>query len=191
MPFLTRLCDTLFPFTTKTTDDTAISPFCLFSLMVQGFASHLTWVGITMPSFSTSNSSRFFCRSSMPFPMYRTRWTASIYNLSQDIISSTSTTPLWTILAAVMMMSRYWRATSVVTFGCVIAVISPRAVHLAFMILMWAGAFWWKSTLLIAHPISWSIFLESGTLSSLLNVRRFSTMFDPAVGAGPRPTGAL
>jgi hypothetical protein len=62
---------------------------------------------------------------------------------------------------------------------------------LAFMILMWAGAFWWKSALLIADAISWSIFVESGTLSSLLNIRRLCAMLDPAIGAGPGPTGAL
>jgi len=191
MPFLTKLSVTLLPFTTKTTDDAAISPFCLLSLMVRGFASHLTWAGITMPSFSASNYSRIFCRPSMPVPMYRTRGTARILSLSQDSFSSMSTTPLSTLHAAVMMMSRYCRAISAVAFCCVIAVIAPVAFLLAFMILMWGGAFWWKSALLIADAISWSILLESGTLLSLLNIRRLSTMLDPAVGAGHGPTGAL
>jgi len=148
-------------------------------------------VGITIPSFSGSNSSRIFCRPSVPFPMYRIRGTAWIFILSQDSFCSTSTTPLSTVLAAVVMMSRYCRAISAVAFGCVMAVIVPLAFLLAFMILMWAGAFWWKSAQLVADAISWSILLESGTLSSLFNIRRLSAMLDPAVGARPGPTGAL
>jgi hypothetical protein len=56
IPFLTILCSTLLPLTMKTTDNTAISAFCHLSLMVRWFATHLTWVGITMPTFSYSNS---------------------------------------------------------------------------------------------------------------------------------------
>jgi len=53
MPFIMKLYTTLLPFMTKSTDDVAISPFCLLSLMLMGFASHRTWVEITMPSIST------------------------------------------------------------------------------------------------------------------------------------------
>ena len=189
--FLTKLCATMIPIMTKTTDDAAISPFSLLSLMVWGFASHLTWVGISMPSYSASNSSRMFGRPSVPFPIYRTRGTAWIFSLSQDSFAATSTTPLSTVLDAVMVMSRYCRAIAAVAFRCVMAVISPLASLLAFMISKWAGAFWWKSALLIAYAISWSIILESSTLSSLLNIRHLSAILNPAVGAGPGPTGAL
>ena len=163
MPFLTMPCAALLPFTTKTTDDAAISLFYLLSLMVRGFGSHRTWVWIVMPSFSASNSSRIICRPSVPFPMYRTRGTAWFFSLSQVSFPSTFTTPLSTVLAVVMMMSRYRRAISGVAFWCVIAVIVPLAFLLAFMILMWAGAWWWNSALLIADAISWSILLGSGT----------------------------
>jgi len=105
MLFLTSPSAALLPVTTKTTDDAVISPFCLLSLMVQGFASHRTWVGIVMPSFSASNYSRIFCRPSVPFPMYRTRGTACVFTLSQVSFPSTSTTPLLTVLAAAMMKS--------------------------------------------------------------------------------------
>jgi len=193
MPVLKKFCATLLPFTMKTTDDAAISAFCLLSLMVQGFASDHTWVGLTIPSFTASNFSRIFCRRSVPFPMYHLRGTAWIVSCSTDSFSSTSTTPSSTVLTAVMMMSRYCRAISAVAFGCVIAEIAPLAFLLALMILMWAGAFLWKSALLIADAISWSILLESSTLSSLLNMRRVSAILDPAVGAVPGPglTGAL
>ena len=74
---------------------------------------------------------------------------------------------------------------------------TPLVFILAFIILMWAGAFWWNSALLIADAIAWSNLLESGTLLSLLSMWRLSAMLDPAVGAetGPGPvlglTGAL
>jgi len=41
-PSLTSLSATLFPFTTKTTDDAIISALCSLYLMVRGFDSHLT-----------------------------------------------------------------------------------------------------------------------------------------------------
>jgi hypothetical protein len=59
------------------------------------------------------------------------------------------------------------------------------------MIEMWDGACWWKSALLIADDISLSILLESGTLLSLLDIRRLSAMLDNAVAAVPGPPGAL
>ena len=127
MPFLTKFSATLFPITTKTTYDVAISPSCLLSLMVWGFASHLTWVGFTIPSFYASNSSRIFCSPSVPFPMYCVRETVWIFSLSQDSFCSTSITPLLTILAAVITMSQYCRAISALAFGWVIAVIAPLA----------------------------------------------------------------
>jgi len=114
MPFLIKLCATLLLFRTKTTDDAAIPPLFLLSLIVRGFASHLTWVMITIPSFSNSNSSRIFCTPSVPFPLYRMSRTGWILCLSQDPFSLTSTTPLSTILAAVMMIPRYCRAISAV-----------------------------------------------------------------------------
>jgi len=183
MPILTKRCATLFHFTTKTTDDAAISLFCLLSLMVRGFASHRTWAGIATPSFFTLNSSRIFWRSSVPFPMYRTRGTAWIFSLSQDSFSSTLMTPLSTVLAAVMMMLRYCRAISALAFWYVIVVIALLAFLLAFMIRMWAGACRWKSALLIADAISWSILLGSGTFLSLLRIIRLSARLEPVVGA--------
>jgi len=59
------------------------------------------------------------------------------------------------------------------------------------MILMWAGTFWWKSALLIADAISWSILLGSGTLSSLLKIKPLSAILDPDVGAGAGPARAF
>jgi len=60
------------------------------------------------------------------------------FSLAQVTFSSTSTTPLSTVLAAMIMMSRSCIAISAVAFGCVIAVIAPLAFLFAFMILMWA-----------------------------------------------------
>ena len=137
--FFIQLCAICLHFTTKATDDAAISLFCLLSQMVQGFVHHQTWVGITMALFSASNFSPIFCRPSVPFPMYRTRGTAWIFSLSQDTFSATSTTTLSTVLAAVMMMSPYLGAISAVAFWCVIAVVTLLGFLLAFMILIWAG----------------------------------------------------
>jgi len=81
MLFLTLLCATLLPFTTKTTNHAAISPFSLLSLMVLEFASHLTLEQMTMPSFSTCNSSCICCRPSVHFPMYHMRATLWIVSL--------------------------------------------------------------------------------------------------------------
>jgi len=88
-----------------------------------------------------------------------------------------------------MMMLRYRRAIPAVTSWWVIAMIVPLAILLAFMIQMWAGACRWKSALLIADAISWSILLWGGTLVSLLKIRRLSAMFDPVIGVGPGPPG--
>jgi hypothetical protein len=99
-------------------------------------------------------------------------------------LSSTSTTPLSTVLAVVMMTSRYSIAICAVAFWCVIAIIAPLAFLLVFIIPMWAEACWWNSALLIADPIPWSILLGSGTLSSLLRIGRLSAMLGPVVQAG-------
>ena len=187
MPLLTKPCAAMLPFTTNTTYDVAISPFCLLSLMVRGFSSHRTWVGIVMLSFSGSDSSSIFDRPSVRCPMYCTRHTACIFTLLQDSSSSTSTTPLLTVLTAVMMISQYRRAISAVAFWCVIAMIAPLAFLLALMILIWAGACWWKCALLIADAISWSTLLRSGTLLSPQKIRRLSAMVDPVIGVGPGP----
>ena len=53
-----------------------------------------------------------------------------------------------------MMMSWYRIAIAAVAFGSVIAVMALFAYLLVFMILIWAGAFWWKSALVIADAIS-------------------------------------
>jgi len=161
------------------------------SPLVWWFASHCTWVGIVMPSVSASNSSLIFCRLCVPVPMYRMRGTAWMLSLSEGSFSSTSTNPLSIVLAAVMMISRYCRGISAVAVHCVIAVIAPLAFHLAFMIVMWAGACWWKRALLIADGISWSILLGSGTLSSLFTIRHLSDMLYPVVRAGLGPVGAF
>lgn len=116
MPFLTRPCGALLPCTTQTTDDLAISPFCLLSLMVLGFSSNRTWVWTVLLSFSCSNSSLIFCRASVAFPMYCTRGTISIYSLCHVSFPSTSLTPLSTVLTGMMMMSRFRRANSAVAF---------------------------------------------------------------------------
>jgi hypothetical protein len=88
-----------------------------------------------------------------------------------------------------MMMSLYRIAISAVAFWYMIAVITPFAFLLAFMILMWAGGYWWNSALLIADSISWSILFGSGTLSSLLRIRRLSALLEPVVGAEARLAG--
>jgi len=99
MPSLTKICATLPPITMKTTDYEAISPFCLLSLMVRGFASHVPWVEFTMHLLSASNSSRISCRPSVPLPLDCLRRTAWICSLSHDSFSSMSTFPLPTLLA--------------------------------------------------------------------------------------------
>ena len=83
-----------------------------------------------------------------------------------------------------MMMSWYHSAISAVAFWCVIPVIVPLAFLLGFMILLWAGACWLKSALLIADTICWSIILGSGTFWSLLRIRSLSAKLYPVVGAG-------
>jgi hypothetical protein len=119
--------------------------------------------------------------------MYHMRGTESINGLSQDLISSISTTPFSTIQAALMKMSLSYRVITAVAFGFVIVVTEHLAFLLAVMIQMWAGAFRRMSTLVNVEAISCSILFESGTLSSLLNILRLSAMLDPAFGAGPRP----
>jgi len=100
-------------------------------------------------------------------------------------------TPLSTVHAAVLIMSWYCIAISAIAFWCMIAVIAPLAFLLAFMILMWAGACWWKSTLLISDTISWSIWLAGSTLSSLLEIRCLTAMLNRVVGLGPGSEGAF
>jgi len=191
MTFLTKPIATLVPFTTKTTNDAAISLFCLLSQMALGFTRHRTWVEIVTPTSSTSMSSCICSRPPVPSPMFCTRGTAWIFSLSQDWFSLTSTTTLSTVPAAVMMMSRYPRAIFAVAFWCLLVVIAPLAFFLAFMILMSARACWWKSALLIANAISGSILLGGGTLSSLHKMRRLSAMLDLVVGAGPGLQGTF
>ena len=116
MPFLTEPHGALLPLTTKITYDAAISPFCLLSQVVRGFTSHPNWVVIFMPSISALNSSCIFCRCSVPFLMYCTTGTTWIFSLSEDLFSATSTTPMSTLLTALMMMSQYrtcWSTTLV------------------------------------------------------------------------------
>jgi len=98
-----------------------------------------------------------------------------------------STPPLWSALTAVMLMLWFCRAISAVQFRRVIAVIAPSAFPLVFMMVMWAGAFGWKSTLLISDAISCSILLDGGTLSARPDIWRLSAMLDPAISAGPGP----
>ena len=172
------------PFTTMITDDAVICQFCLLSLMVSGFARHRTSVPIVPLSFSASNSSRMFCRLSVPFPMYGLTGTAWISGLSQVSFPWTSTTSFWTVLAAVMMMSGYCTAISAAAFWCAIAVTAPLALLLAFMILMSARVCWWNRALFIADAISWSILLGSCKLSSLSRIRRLSAILQPVVRAG-------
>jgi len=188
---LTSLRATLWPFTTKTTDDAEISPFCLLSVMLWGFASHRTWTGITTSSFSAWISSRIVCRPSVPLSMYLTSCTEWTLSLPQESFSSTSKTPMSTVRAALMMTSRYSSAIAAIAFWSVIAVIAPFGFLLAFIIRMWAAVFWWRSPLLIADAISWSILLGRGIPSSLLEIRRLSAMLDPDSGAGPGFVGAL
>jgi len=187
MPFKNKLCKTLLAFRTKITDDRAISLFCLISLMVRRYVSHQTWVRITIPSFPASNPSRIFSMSSLPFLMSHMRATLCVFGLSQDTFSSRSTAPLSTVLASVKMMLLYSRAISALAFAWVIAGITPLVFRFAFSILMLAGAFWWKSTQLIVDVISFFIWLESSTLSSVLDVRRRSASLDPAVRQGLWP----
>jgi len=180
----------LAPSTTNTIHDAAICLFCLIFLMVWGFASHRTWVGIPIPWFSTSHSSGIFCRLSVPCPIYHMSRTAWIFSLSQDSSSSTSMTPWTTVRAMVMMTSQDNSAVATIAFWWVTAGIVPLAVLFAFIIRMRAGALCWRSALLIADAISWSILLGGGTLLSLLDIRHLSAMLDSAVGEGYGP-GAI
>jgi len=184
MRFLTKPFATFLPYTTKTSDNAAISPFCRLSLMAWGFASDHTWVGIVTLSFSASNSSRIFCRPSLPFPMYLTTARPGIFSLSQEWFCSTLTTPFLSVLAPGMMMSRYCRAISIVTFWCVIMVVAPLAFVFALRILMWAGACWWKIALSIADASSLFILLGGDTQSSLHESRHLSTMLIQSLGRG-------
>ena len=137
-----------------------------------------------MPSFSASNSSPIFCRPSKPVPLYRTAGAAWIFTLSEDSFSLTTTTSLSTIHAAVIMLSRYRRAISAVTFWGMIAVIMPLSFLLAFMIQMWAGACTLKSPLLIADASSWSISLGNYRFLCLLSITGRSAKLELLVGAG-------
>jgi len=168
----------------KTTDDAAIPASCLLSLMGREFTSHHTWLGIAMPSFSASNPSHIACRPSCHFPCTTRAALRGILYFSQESFSSTSTTPLSTDLVAVMMMSRLHRAISAVAFWCVTAVIAPLAFLLGFMILIWAGACWWESALLIAEGVSWSIIMGSGTVSSHLGIRCLSARLNLVARVG-------
>ena len=191
VPFFIMLCATFLPFMTKTTDDVAISPLCLLSMMVRGLACHRTWVAITMLMFCASSSSHIISRPSVLFPMYNMRRTASIFCLSQHSSSSTSTTGWLTVLAAEMMISLCRISIAPVAFCCVIAVSMPLPVFLAFMILMWARVCWWKSTLLMTNIISWSILLGIAKHLSHLSIRGLSAMLDPVVWVGTGPGGAI
>jgi len=66
----------------------------------------------------------------------------------------------------------------------VIAEIVPFTFPIEFMILMSAGACWWKSALLIAAAISWSIILGSATLIATLRISHLSAVLEPDVWAG-------
>jgi len=169
----------------KTTDDTTISPFCLVALMVQAILSHHTGVWIAMPSVSGTNFSHGFWKPAVCFPTCRTWVTTWMFSLSQVSFFSTSMAPLSTILAAVMRTSQHHLAISAVGFWCMIAMITPFESLRAFMILLWAVAWCCKRALLICDPISWSILLRSGILSSALRIRHLSTFLVPVVGAGP------
>jgi len=94
-------------------------------------------------------------------------------------------------VAAVMMTSWYRIAISAVAFWCMIAVIAPFALHLAFIVLLWAEACWSNSVVLITDAISWSIVLGSGTLLSLLMIKRLSAMLEPVIGAGAGLAGFI
>jgi hypothetical protein len=89
--------------------------------------------------------------------MYRRRGTASIVGVSRDTYYSISMTPLSTVLRAAMIMAQYPGTISTVAIWCMSGVIAPLAFLLAFMILLWAGAFWWRCGVLIAQTISLEI----------------------------------
>jgi len=112
-----------------------------------------------------------------------TMGTAWIFDHSLGSLCSTSTTPLSTVLAGLMITSRYCIAICTVALLCVNAVVAPFALVPEFMILMWAGACWSKSALLIADAISGSMLLGSGTLSSVLRIKHQSAMLEPVGGA--------
>ena len=46
IPFMTKRCATLFPFTTKTNDDVAISPFCHLSILARSSLATLLGRGL-------------------------------------------------------------------------------------------------------------------------------------------------
>jgi len=191
MPSLIRFRATLSRINTKTTDNVEISPLCLLSKMLWGFASHRTWMGITTPLFSVWILSPIFCGPSVSLPMYLASGSAWTFSLSLDSLSSTSMTPLSTVCTPLLMTSRYISSIAAVAFWWVIAMIAPFAFHFAFMIRMWAGALRWQSELLIADTISRSILLCRGTPSSLMKIWHLSVLFDPDIGAGPGPGDAL
>ena len=124
-PFLTSLCAAIVRFTTKTTDDTLISPLGPPSCMVRGFVSHRTLAGIVTPSFSASIVSLIFSSPSVPMPMFPTIGTVGIFSLSHNTFPCTSLIPLSTDLGSLIMISRYSRAMSSFGFWCMIAEIVP------------------------------------------------------------------
>jgi len=133
---------TCLPFTTQTSYNLAFFPFCLFSLMVRGFDSHHTWVGIVLPLISASNYSHIFSRPSVLFANWHPGSTARIFRCPLESFSLTSITPFITVLAALMMISEYSRTITAVAFCWVMPVITRLAFLYTFMIQIWARAYW-------------------------------------------------
>jgi len=124
MPFLTKSCAILLPFTTKTTNDTANCSFYHLYPMELGFTSHHTSVGNIAAWFSTSNFTHIYCGPSVPLSIYCISGTPIISSLSQDSFSFTSVTALSTVLTAPSMMSWYHISISTVTFRDMITLIT-------------------------------------------------------------------
>ena len=92
---------------------------------------------------------------------------------------------LSTVCAASMMTSRYSSSIAAVAFRCAIAVVVPSAFLFAHNVQMWAGACWWKSAVLTASAMSWSILFGSGTPSSCLKIRLLFAKRHPDFQEGP------
>lgn len=77
---------------------------------------------------------------------------------------------LATDLAALIMISQYWNASSADAFGCVIAVIVPLAFLFGFVIRMCAGACCQNIALVTAGVMNSSTLLGREMLTSILTI---------------------
>jgi hypothetical protein len=98
------------------------------------------------------------------FPLHLTSGTARTFTVSQDLFSSTSITPFFTVCAALMMTSQYVSAITRIDFWQVIAVIVSYAFLFTIILWMSARSVGCQSTLLITDAIPWSLLVSKGTV---------------------------